>query len=253
MKPNEIISLLSKYQLHEKKDIILHEYNMDYSTFLIQENVILLQNDYNTDEPLAYILGYTTFMGKKIFVNNNTLIPRIESEVLIDFALNNITDNMNVLDLCAGSGVLGIILELEKNITLTSADISKDALEVCEYNKKFYNLNSQNIQGDMFENINFQYDCIIFNPPYVNREEHLEDSVYKYEPHLALFGDNNGLEFYERFFEEVDNYLAKFGIIIIEIGDGQFQDIKQMMNQFENITLIHDFFGRERGIYASKR
>lgn len=252
MKPNIILGYLSKYQLHEKKEIIKHEYDMDYSMFLIQEDLAPLKNDYTTEKPLAYILGYTTFLGNKILVNENTLIPRIESEEVIQPALDLVKDNMKVLDLCAGSGVLGISLKLKNNIELTCADISDEALKVCQENLNLHNISAKIIQGDMFENIKEKYDMIIFNPPYVDKAEKLEESVYKYEPHLALFGENHGLEFYEKFFSVVETYLTKNGIIILEIGDNQFYDIQKMMVGFKNIELIKDYFGRERGICATK-
>lgn len=223
---------------------------MSYATFLGANDLPVLKNDYSTDKPLAYILGYTTFMGKKINVNSNTLIPRIESEILIDFTYQYLHDGMKVLDLCTGSGVLGITLALHKSIGLTCADISTEALKVCESNLKLHNINGKIIAGDMFENIDDKYDLIVFNPPYVDKSEVLESSVFDYEPHLALFGEQKGLQFYENFFSVSNNYLNKNGIIILEIGDNQFQSIKEMMSDFSDITLIKDMFGRERGIYA---
>jgi release factor glutamine methyltransferase len=252
MKPNEILGFLSRFQLHEKKEIINFEYNMSYGSFLAMSDLPMLKNDYSTDKPLAYILGYTTFMGHKINVNSNTLIPRIESEILIDFVYEHLKDGMNVLDLCTGSGVLGITLALHNKINLTCADISAEALKVCESNLKLHNIDGQIILGDMFENINDKYDLIVFNPPYVDKSEVLESSVFDYEPHLALFGEQKGLEFYKNFFSVGSDYLNKNGIIILETGDNQFQDIKLMMDGFSNITLIKDMFGRERGIYAVK-
>lgn len=252
MKPNEILGFLSRFQLHEKKEIIEFEYNLTYASFLAANDLPMLKNDYSTDKPLAYILGYTTFMGNKINVNSNTLIPRIESEILIDYTFNYLKDNMKVLDLCTGSGVLGITLALHKNIDLTCADISTEALKVCETNLKLHNISAKTIAGDLFENINDKYDMIIFNPPYVDKSEVLESSVFDYEPHLALFGEQKGLEFYEKFFSVSSHYLNKNAIIILETGDNQFQSIKQMMGDFSDITLIKDMFGRERGIYAVK-
>lgn len=252
MKPNEILGFLSNFQLHEKKEIIEFEYNLSYASFLASSDLEPLKHDYSTDKPLAYILGYTTFMGHKIIVSNNTLIPRIESEILIDYAFNYLKEGMKVLDLCTGSGVLGITLALQKNINLTCADISSEALEVCKSNLVMHNIDGNTIQGDLFENINESYDMIVFNPPYVNKSEVLESSVYDYEPHLALFGEEEGLEFYEKFFSVSREYLNKNGIIILETGDNQFQSIKQMMDGFSDITLIKDMFGRERGIYAIK-
>ncbi len=141
--------------------------------------------------PIQYILNSVNFYGLDLYVDKNVLIPRFETEELVENTIKLINENfenknINVLDLCCGSGAIGLALKSHINdINLTMSDISNDALLVASKNSKDLNIESTIIESDLFQNINSKFDCIISNPPYIRNDEEIEDIVKNNEPHLA--------------------------------------------------------------------
>lgn len=195
-------------------------------------------------EPVQYIVGDVDFYGNIIKVNKNVLIPRRETEELVEKTVNYIKKYLNteidILDIGTGSGCIPITLKkLLPNSNITGADISKEALEVATSNASFNNTQVTFIESDVFTNITSKYDCIISNPPYIRYDEKIMDIVKNNEPHLALFAEDEGLYFYKKIISESPKYLKEKFIIAFEIGEEQGEAIKQIAkNQFPNAKVL---------------
>lgn len=223
--------------------------------------------------PLQHITNRQNFFGYDFYVDSNVLIPRQDTEVLIEKILEVIEANFNVeissdisiLDMCTGSGCIAITIykELIKrgfNIDATAVDLSKDALAVTEKNVenlvgiKALNNTFHIIESDMFSNINNNrsYDIIVSNPPYIPTRdiEKLEPEVRDYDPIMALDGDTDGLRFYRRIIEESSNYLDNNGFIAFEIGYNQGDDVKSLLEEkgYKDIHIYKDLGGLDRVI-----
>ncbi len=192
-----------------------------------------------THYPLQYILGEVEFYGQNLHVEEGVLIPRPETEILVDVVLNHIKENQkdecNVLDIGTGSGNIAISLSIsvennDSSISVVAVDISEKALEVAKKNAEHHNLdNIAFIHSDIFENINDSFDYIISNPPYISELElaTLSPEIKNFEPKEALCAKSNGLEFYERILKDADKYLKNDGRIFFEIGATQKQAIEK--------------------------
>ncbi len=217
-------------------------------------------------EPLEYITGTQEFMGIDFMVNDRVLIPRLDTEIVVlkaeEILQNLIEENKNtdekikVLDLCCGSGAIGIAIakrQGEDKIFLTQSDISADALVVAGKNARENKVDSNIIQSNIFDNIESKFDLIISNPPYIPTKEieTLMVEVKAHEPILALDGGSDGLYFYRKIIEEATNYLEVGGSLIFEIGNGQGQEVKSLMEKqdvFSNLEIIFDLDNKERGV-----
>lgn len=208
--------------------------------------------------PVQYIVGNVDFYGINFKVNKNTLIPRFETELLVEKTIkyiNKYFDNeTRILDIGTGSGCIAITLnKLLDNSRVTAVDISKDAIAVARENNKINNTGVNFIESDVFSSINDKYDVIISNPPYISYDENIMDVVYNNEPHTALFADNNGLYFYEKILSECKDYLNDKFLIAFEIGYKQGNDIINIINKYfdnVNISLEKDYSGRDRFIFV---
>lgn len=181
-------------------------------------------------EPVQYIVGDVDFYGNIIKVNKNVLIPRRETEELVEKTVNYIKKHLNpnikVLDIGTGSGCIPIALKkLIPSLEVSAVDISKEALEVATSNASDNNVDIKFIESDVFTNVEDKYDCIISNPPYIREDEDIMEVVSNNEPHLALYAKDNGLYFYKKIINESDNYLKDKFIIAFEIGEEQGIDI----------------------------
>ena len=215
-------------------------------------------------EPIAYILGVQEFYGLDFLVNHHVLIPRPETEMIIDLTINFLCDmqnigSINILELGTGSGIIPICLakHLPHNTTITATDISLDALEIAHKNALMHDVkNITFLQSDWFKNIKPQkFDIIISNPPYISKSEIslVSDSTHLYEPHLALYAQENGLENYRIIANKAAEYLNKDGKIILEIGYRQAEEVRKIFTAhgFHNISLIKDYSGHPRNLVIS--
>ena len=214
-----------------------------------KDAVILLKQG----KPLQYVLSNAPFYGYDFYVNKNVLIPRFDTEVLVEEANKLITskfDKAKVLDLCTGSGCIGITLKLlNDNLDVTLVDISPEALEVAKINNDKFNLNLEIIESDLFSNIHDKYDVITCNPPYIGKEEEIMDLVKNNEPHLALYADDDGLFYYKKIFEEIKSYLNEKYLLFFELNSEKAKEIYDLAkNKFNNdkITIKRDLNGLER-------
>lgn len=217
-------------------------------------------------EPFQYIVGEVEFCGLKFFVDKNVLIPRQETEILIETILENTskTDELKILDIGSGSGNIPISLAVNLPLSkVISIDISAEAIFVAEKNRELHDLKSRIgfIKTDILTNNLDKYlntfDVIVSNPPYVNKQEFatLQKEIVDYEPEIAVTDNCDGYKFYKAISEKSRTLLKENGMLFFEIGQGQAEDVKQIMlkNEFENITIRKDYSGIDRVVFGVKR
>jgi release factor glutamine methyltransferase len=204
--------------------------------------------------PVQHILGFSYFFGYKFKVNEHVLIPRRETEELVDEVLFIYDEyfedkKVDVLDLGTGSGCIAVTLSLEeRNMTVTATDISKDALEVAKTNNQELGGNVNFLISNWFSNIQGTFDIIVANPPYIPNDESIEEVVRK-EPDVALFGGNTGVEPYEIILKDVKTYLKEKSLIAFEHGYQQSEAIKELIKKYLPEANIHqkkDMQGKDR-------
>lgn len=195
-----------------------------------QENLEEAQKKLEEDYPIQYLIGHVDFYNCKIKVNENVLIPRYETEYLVEKTIKLLkTKNLKTgIDLCTGSGAIAIALKKNLNIKIDACDISNLALKIAQENAQKNNTNIFFFKKNILtEEIEGKYDFIISNPPYIKENEYTSPET-KYEPSIALYAKDNGLEFYKKIIEISPNVLNKNGIIIFEIGTTLGDEIKKI-------------------------
>ena len=205
--------------------------------------------------PLQYITGEQEFMGLSFKVNSSVLVPRQDTETLVETALKYVKPGMKVLDMCTGSGC--IIISILKNSTEVEGygyDISKQALNVAKENAKLNDVRVQFERSDLFDSVDGKYDMIVSNPPYIKSGDipKLMPEVSVFEPHEALDGMEDGLEFYRKIVSKSKDYLTENGILIFEIGCEQGRDVSEMMSfaGFKDVQVIKDLAGNDRVVFG---
>ena len=206
-----------------------------------------------TGRPLWYIIGDTDFCGYTIQVDERVLIPRPETEEMAMMAVNAAEDGNSILDLCTGSGAIAVSVykEMEKRgkkVKMTAVDVSADALAVAKKNAVNNDADVLFIQSDLFARIRGRFDIIITNPPYIPTAEvdNLQREVKDYEPRLALDGGVDGLDFYRRIAQEAPKYLARGGMLIMEVGIGEAKEIVKLFKGNSYTMIAQDFNGIDR-------
>jgi len=212
--------------------------------------------------PVQYIVGNVDFFGNIIKIDNRVLIPRFETELLVDKTIKYIKNyfsdinRINILDIGTGSGCIAITLKKELNCLVSAVDISSDALEVARDNAISNNVDINLIESNVFSNINDRFDVIISNPPYIDINEEIEDIVKNSEPNLALYADNNGLYFYDRILSEAKKYVKDKFLICFEIGFMQGEEVKKLAYQYlDDIEVLveKDYSNRDRFVFVFKK
>lgn len=208
--------------------------------------------------PLQHLTGVQDFMGLEFAVNEHVLIPRQDTEILAEEALQNLHDGMRVLDMCTGSGCILIsLLYYSNNCEGVGADISEEALKVAEGNavKLSAGKNIRFVQSDLFEGVDGKFDMVVSNPPYIRSDviDTLMPEVRDHEPRLALDGSEDGLLFYRRILSEVPRCLQKGGMLFLEIGYDQGEAVSRLMEQagFLEVRLVRDYGGMDRVVYGT--
>ena len=211
------------------------------------------------DLPIQYILKKAYFYNKELYVDKNVLIPRPETEVLVQKTNNLIkkvfeNKKIDILDIGTGSGAIAIALkQLNDNYNITATDISQKALKIARKNQKKYNTDIKLIKTDLYKGINSKFDVIISNPPYIKENsEEIEEKVKDNEPHLALFGGKEGLDYYERILQEIGHILNKKHIIAFEIGENQGKKIEKIAKKYlpnDMIKIQKDYNSFDRYIF----
>ena len=216
----------------------------------------LIDKHIEKNVPLSHLAGFEYFYDRKFKVTKDVLSPRMETEELIYKVIEYIKsinkNNIKILDLCTGSGIIGITLrkELEsKSLEVVASDISGEALKVAKENAIMNEAEVKFIQSDIFENINEKFDIIVSNPPYIayNDKITMEENVLNYDPHLALFAEEDGMYFYREIVENAKEYLEEDGLVFFEIGYDQREKILKLANENGfKAEVYKDINGRDR-------
>ena len=208
------------------------EYLKKYCKGDIEEAIERLNNG----EPVQYIVGEVDFCGNLLKVNKNVLIPRFETEELVEETTKYIKeffkDKVDILDIGTGSGAIAISLKKNTNSNVTATDISNEALEVAKENAKLNEVDIDFINTNIYEGINNKFDVVISNPPYIAYDEEIMDIVKNNEPHTALYANNNGLYFYDEILKNIKYIIKDKYLIAFEIGETQFEDIKLFKEKY---------------------
>ena len=207
--------------------------------------------------PLQQIIGRQSFMGLDFYVDENVLIPRQDTELLVEEALKELHDGMRILDMCTGSGcILLSLLKYSNDCEGIGADISEEALKVVERNRVQLGLeNAAFIRSDLFEAVEGKFDLLVSNPPYICSDviDTLMPEVREHEPRQALDGSADGLHFYRRILAECRAYLKPGGMLLFEIGYDQGEAVKRLMeeNGFLEVEVKKDYGGLDRVVLGT--
>ena len=204
-----------------------------------------------TGRPLWYIIGDVEFCGCKIKVDERVLIPRQETEQLADIVIKTVEEGDKVLDMCTGSGCIAISVAKaceKKRATVTAADVSDAAVMLAKENANYNSVTVNFVQSDLFENIRGRFNIIVCNPPYIPSEEilTLSKEVKDFEPRIALDGGEDGLDFYRRLAKEAHRYVARGGMLILEVGENQAADVLRLFTKRDYAIVIKDLEGKDR-------
>lgn len=212
------------------------------------QEILRLVGERLSGKPLQHILGDTVFYGIEIKTDSRALIPRIDTEILCEHAIKA-SKQKAVLDLCTGTGCLAIAVSKLAQANVVAVDISDDALTLAKENAEKNDVKIEFIKSDMFENLaGRKFDVIVSNPPYIKTEEieTLSVEVKDFEPHLALDGGKDGLDFYRIIAKECKNYLNKNGVLLLEVGINQAQDVVSLFDDVKRTDIIKDYCGVDR-------
>ena len=254
-KEESLARFLLMYMLDE-----MREFNENLALELTEEDeqkyFQLINKHIKDDTPLSHLVGFEYFYDRKFKVTSDVLSPRLETEELvykvIDYIRKNNLTNIKILDLCTGSGIIGITLkkELEEfDVKILASDISSRALTVAKENASSLEADISFVESDLFSNIQDKFDIIVSNPPYIAHDDKktIKENVLNYDPHLALFADEEGMYFYRNIIEKSRPYLNEKGIMFFEIGYDQKEKIITLgeNNKFETVV-YKDINGRDR-------
>ena len=255
-KEESLARFLLMYMLDESPQLFSNNLSEDLSGENEEIYFSLIEKHIKEDMPLSHLVGFEYFYDRKFKVTKDVLSPRMETEELIYKVIEYIKsinkNNIKILDLCTGSGIIGITLrkELEsKSLEVVASDISEEALKVAKENAIMNEAEVKFIQSDIFENINEKFDIIVSNPPYIayNDKITMEDNVLNYDPYLALFAEEDGMYFYREIVENAKEYLEEDGQVFFEIGYDQREKILKLANENGfKAEVYKDINGRDR-------
>ena len=255
-KEESLARFLLMYMLDENSQQFTNNISEQISKEIEELYFSLIDKHIEENMPLSHLAGFEYFYDRKFKVTKDVLSPRMETEELIYKVIEYIKsinkNNIKILDLCTGSGIIGIALrkELEsKSLKVVASDISEEALKVAKENAIMNEAEVKFIQSDIFENINEKFDIIVSNPPYIAYSDKItmEDNVLNYDPHLALFAEEDGMYFYREIVENSKEYLNKDGMIFFEIGYDQREKILKLANENGfKAEVYKDINGRDR-------
>lgn len=260
---------LSQHEIDSEIDFVLEMlFDLSPKDFILgksltevqkQQVTEILTQRVKTDKPLQQIIGRAYFAGDKFFVSSDTLIPRPETEFIINVCQNNyLNKKPKIIDIGTGSGCIAIELaKVFPQAMVDGVDISASALEIAKKNALFHNVSDRVnfYQSDVFSNVSEKFDVLISNPPYIpfSDIQQVQSNVYKYEPKTALFAEDNGLFFYKKIISEAKNYLNKSALIVFECGVYQAEKIAEIFkqNEYVNIQLTQDYDSINRVVLAT--
>ena len=205
-----------------EKELLLEKKRHNLEEKITSKEKELLKKNY----PIQKIIGFINFDDVHIDLEHNVFIPRYETEEVVQESLKYINKNSKVLDLCCGSGYIGLSIKKKTNSNVTLSDVSVDAIKQSQKNMQINNLKVNIIHSNLFEKINDKFDVIISNPPYVSKVKKLDRKILNFEPHNALFAGQDGNDFYKKIIKKAPKYLNQNGLLILEISEDNLDFIK---------------------------
>ena len=262
-KEESLARFLLMYMLDESPQLFSNSLSEKLSKENEEKYFSLIEEHIKEDVPLSHLVGFEYFYDRKFKVTKHVLSPRMETEELIykvvEYVKATKKNNLKILDLCTGSGIIAITLKKELDqfsIDVVASDISQEAIKVAKENAQFHDATIKFIQSDIFDNIDDKFDVIISNPPYIDHKDKvtMQDNVLKYDPHLALFAEEEGMYFYRKIIEQANNYLNDNGVIFFEIGYDQKEKIIKLadMNGY-SAEVYKDINGRDRMAFLERK
>ena len=262
-KEESLARFLLMYILNESPQLFSNNLPVQMSKENEDKYFSLIEKHIKEDVPLSHLVGFEYFYDRKFKVTKDVLSPRMETEELIykviEYVKASNKNNLKILDLCTGSGIIAIILkkELEQvSVDVIASDISGEAIKVAKENAQNHNADIRFIQSDIFNNIDDKFDIIVSNPPYIDRKDEvtMQDNVLKYDPHLALFAEEEGMFFYRKIIEQAKDYLKENGVMFFEIGYDQRDKIINLSEKNGYLAQVYkDINNRDRMAFLVRK
>ena len=262
-KEESLARFLLMYMLDESPQLFSNSLSEQLSQENEEKYFSLIEKHIKEDVPLSHLVGFEYFYDRKYKVTKDVLSPRMETEELIykviEYVKASNKNKFKILDLCTGSGIIAITLKKELDqvsVDVIASDISEEAIEVAKENAQSHNATIKFIKSDIFNHINDRFDIIVSNPPYIDRKDEvtMKDNVLKYDPHLALFAEEEGMYFYRKIIEQAKDYLNENGVMFFEIGYDQKDKIIKLadMNGY-SAEVYKDINGRDRMAFLVRK
>ena len=262
-KEESLARFLLMYILDESPQLFSNSLSEQISKENEDKYFSLIEKHIKEDVPLSHLVGFEYFYDRKFKVTKDVLSPRMETEELIykviEYVKASNKNKFKILDLCTGSGIIAITLKKELDqvsVDVIASDISEEAIEVAKENAQSHNATIKFIKSDIFNNIDDKFDIIVSNPPYIDRKDEvtMQDNVLKYDPHLALFAEEEGMYFYRKIIEQAKDYLNENGVMFFEIGYDQKDKIIKLadMNGY-SAEVYRDINGRDRMAFLVRK
>ena len=262
-KEESLARFLLMYMLDESPQLFSNSLSEQISKENEEKYFSLIEKHIKEDVPLSHLVGFEYFYDRKYKVTKDVLSPRMETEELmykvIEYVKASNKNKFKILDLCTGSGIIAITLKKELEqvlVDVIASDISEEAIEVAKENAQSHDATIKFVKSDIFNNIDDKFDIIVSNPPYIDRKDEvtMQDNVLKYDPHLALFAEEEGMYFYRKIIEQANDYLNENGVIFFEIGYDQKDKIIKLadMNGF-SAEVYRDINGRDRMAFLVRK
>ena len=262
-KEESLARFLLMYILDESPQLFSNRLSEQMSKEIENKYFSLIEKHIKEDVPLSHLVGFEYFYDRKYKVTKDVLSPRMETEELIykviEYVKASNKNNFKILDLCTGSGIIAITLkkELEQvSVDVIASDISEQAIEVAKENAQSHDATIKFVKSDIFNDIDDKFDIIVSNPPYIDRKDEvtMQDNVLKYDPHLALFAEEEGMYFYRKIIEKANDYLNENGVMFFEIGYDQKDKIIKLadMNGY-SAEVYKDINGRDRMAFLVRK
>ena len=262
-KEESLARFLLMYILDESPQLFSNNLSEQMSKEIEDKYFSLIEKHIKEDVPLSHLVGFEYFYDRKYKVTKDVLSPRMETEELIykviEYVKASNKNKFKILDLCTGSGIIAITLkkELEQvSVDVIASDISEEAIEVAKENAQSHDATIKFIKSDIFNNIDDKFDIIVSNPPYIDRKDEviMQDNVLKYDPHLALFAEEEGMYFYRKIIEQANDYLNENGVMFFEIGYDQKDKIIKLANlNGYSAEVYKDINGRYRMAFLVRK
>ena len=262
-KEESLARFLLMYILDESPHLFSNNLSEQMSKEIEDKYFSLIEKHIKEDVPLSHLVGFEYFYDRKYKVTKDVLSPRMETEELIykviEYVKASNKNKFKILDLCTGSGIIAITLEKELDqvlVDVIASDISEEAIEVAKENAQSHNATIKFIKSDIFNDIDDKFDIIVSNPPYIDHKDEvtMQDNVLKYDPHLALFAEEEGMYFYRKIIEQAKDYLNENGVMFFEIGYDQKDKIIKLadMNGY-SAEVYKDINGRDRMAFLVRK